>query len=61
MDLLMKRLDVRANEKEAMHGTVKAMDSHMTCEVYGERVYLRNDSKTREDATYINNKISSTR
>jgi hypothetical protein len=33
----------------------------MTCEVYGERVYSRNDSKTHEDATYINNKISSTR
>ena len=33
LDLLMKRLDERAHEKEAMYGTVKTMDSHMTCEV----------------------------
>ena len=33
LDLLMKRLDERANEKE-MQGTIKAMDSHMTCEVW---------------------------
>ena len=36
MDLLIKRLDERAHEKEAMHGIVKAMELHMTCEVYGE-------------------------
>ena len=34
-DLLMKRLKQRAQEKEAMKGTVQAMDSHMTCEVCG--------------------------
>ena len=33
MDLLMKRLDERAHEKEAMKGTTQAIDSHMTCEV----------------------------
>ena len=33
LDLLMKRLDERAHEKEAMYGTVKTMDLHMTCEV----------------------------
>jgi len=35
IDLLMKRLDERAQDKEAMMGTVQAMDSHMTCEVCG--------------------------
>jgi hypothetical protein len=30
IDLLMKRLDDRAIEKEAMKGTVKDMDSHMS-------------------------------
>jgi hypothetical protein len=30
IDLLMKRLDNRAIEKEAMKGTVQAMDSHMS-------------------------------
>jgi len=35
IDLLMKRREQRAQEKEAMKGTVQAMDSHMTCEVCG--------------------------
>ena len=35
IDLLMKRLEERAQDKDAMMGTVQAMDSHMTCEVYG--------------------------
>ena len=34
MDILMKRLDECADEKEVMHGTVKAMDMHMTCEEF---------------------------
>ena len=56
LDLLMKRLDERAAEKEAMYGTIKAMDLHMTCEVYGETGHLGNDCpKTHEDDTYINN------
>ena len=56
MDLLLKRLDERAIDKEAMKGTVKAMDSHMTCEVYGEVRHLGNDCpKIREEASYINN------
>ena len=29
IDLLMKRLEERAQDKEAMMGTVQAMDSHM--------------------------------
>jgi len=56
MDLLIKRLDERAHEKEAMHGIVKAMELHMTCEVYGESGHSRNDCpRIREDDTYINN------
>ena len=35
MDLLLKRLDEHAANKEAMKNTVQAMDSHMTCEVCG--------------------------
>jgi len=56
MDLLLKRLDERAADKEAMKGTVKATDSKMTCEVYGEVKHSRNNCpKTYEDAAYINN------
>ena len=56
MDLLLKRLDERAANKEAMKGTVKAMDSHMTCEVYREVRHSWNDCpKTHEEASYINN------
>ena len=36
IDLLLSRLNERAHEKEAMKATVHAMDSQMTCEVYGE-------------------------
>ena len=36
MDLLLKRLDEHASNKEATKGTVKAMDSQMTCEVCGK-------------------------
>jgi hypothetical protein len=42
MDLL-KRLDDRAAEKRAMYGTIKAMDSHMMCEVYGSVGHSGND------------------
>ena len=35
IDLLMKRLEGRAQSKDAMMGTVQVMDSHMTCEVCG--------------------------
>ena len=56
MDLLLKRLDERAANKEAMKGTVKTMDSQMTCEVYGEvRRSGNNCPKTYEEASYINN------
>ena len=36
MDLLLKILDEHAVDKVAMKGTIKAMDSQMTCEVCGE-------------------------
>ena len=56
MDLLLKRHDERAADKEAMKNTVKAMDLQMTCEVYGEVGHSGNDCpKTREEALYINN------
>ena len=35
IDLLMKRLEEQAQDKDAMIGTIQAMDSHMTCEVCG--------------------------
>ena len=56
MDLLLKRLDERATDKEAMKSTVQAMDSHMTCEVYGEVRHSGNNCpETHEEASYINN------
>ena len=56
IDLLMKRLDKCAGEKEAMQSTVQAMDSHMTCEVYGEVGHSENNClETHEDVAYINN------
>ena len=52
----MKRLEERAQEKDAMMGTVQAIDSHMTCEVCGNVGHSGNDCpKTREEATFINN------
>ena len=55
MDLLMKRLDERAHKKEAMKGTIQAIDSHMTCEVCGNVGHSGNDCpKTHKDAAYIN-------
>ena len=56
MDLLLKRLDERATNKEAMKGTVKAMDSQMTCDVCGEVGHSGNNCpETNEDAAYMNN------
>ena len=39
IDLLMKRLEEHAQDKDAMLGTVQAMDSHMMCEVCGNVVH----------------------
>jgi hypothetical protein len=54
LDLLMKRLD--NNEKDAEQGTVKALDSHMTCEVCGNNGHSGTDRpKTRENVMLMNN------
>jgi hypothetical protein len=56
IDLLMKRMEEQAKEKDAMMGTVRAMDSHMTCEVCGNVGHSGNDCpETHKDATFINN------
>ena len=53
MDLLMKRLEEWANEKqEIMH----IHDSHMTCEEYGNTGQLGNNCpKTHEDVNFVSN------
>ena len=56
IDLLMKRLEDQAQDKETMKGTIQALDSHMTCEVCGNVGHSGNDClKTREEAAFINN------
>ena len=51
IDLLLKRLDERAADKEATKSTVQAMDSHMTCEICGEVGHSGNNCpETHEDA-----------
>jgi hypothetical protein len=43
-------------DKEAMMGTVQAMDSHMTCEVCGNVGHSGNDCpETHEEVAFINN------
>lgn len=55
MDLLLKNLDECVADEEAMYGTVKAIDSHMTCEVCGDVGHSGNDClETRGDTAYIN-------
>jgi hypothetical protein len=59
MDLLLKRLDEHATEKRAMYGTIKAMNSHMMCEVCDGVGHSGNDyPKTRGATTYVNNGFS---
>jgi hypothetical protein len=54
LDLLMRRLD--NNEKDAEQGTVKAMDSHKTCEVDGNTGHSGTDCrKTCENVKLMNN------
>ena len=56
IDLLMKRLEEWAQDKDTMMGTIQAMDSHMTCEVYGNVGHSGNDCpETYEEAAFINN------
>jgi hypothetical protein len=53
MDLLMKKLEDRANEKkEVMH----IRDSHMTCEECGDTVHSGNNCpKIHENVNFVNN------
>jgi len=53
IDLLMKKLEDRANEKqEVMH----IHDSRMTCEVCGNtRNSVNNCPETHEDVNFVNN------
>nr|CAE02471.2 OSJNBa0042D13.24 [Oryza sativa Japonica Group]CAE05169.2 OSJNBa0013A04.6 [Oryza sativa Japonica Group] len=54
LNLLMKRLD---DHDKRPQSTVKALDSHVTCEVYGGTGHSGNDCpETREVAMYMGNK-----
>jgi hypothetical protein len=53
MDLLMKRLDKRAGEKNKV---IHIHDSRMTCEECGETGHLGNNFlELQEDVNYVNN------
>ena len=53
MDLLAKRLD--HYEKVSAQETLKAMESHMTCEVWGDVGHSGNScSETQEDLNFVN-------
>nr|ABA97813.1 hypothetical protein LOC_Os12g20120 [Oryza sativa Japonica Group] len=54
LDLLMNRVD--NNEKESKQGTVNALGSHTTSEVYGNAGHSGTDGpKTRKDVMLMNN------
>nr|CAD40055.3 OSJNBa0085C10.7 [Oryza sativa Japonica Group]CAE03729.2 OSJNBa0021F22.23 [Oryza sativa Japonica Group] len=53
LDLLMKQLD---DHEKRPQGTVKALDSHATCEVCGNTGHFGNDCpESREEAMYMGN------
>ena len=53
MDLFTKR--VEQYEKVSAQETLKAMDSHMTCEVCGDVGHLGNSCpETQEDLNFVN-------
>ena len=53
MDLLMKKLEDRANEKQEV---IHIYDSHMTYEECGNTRYSGNNCpETQEDVNFINN------
>jgi hypothetical protein len=55
MDLLMKIMDALTSEKANMAATTQAMDSRMTCKVYGDTRHLGNYyPTTQEDVMYMN-------
>ena len=54
LDLLMKMLDNQ--DKSQPQGTVKALDSHISCKVCGNMGHSGNDClETREEAMFIGN------
>lgn len=54
LDLLMKRLDDQ--EKNKPQGTIKTLDSHIMCEVYGNTGHSGTDCpETHEEAMFMNN------
>jgi predicted RNase H-like nuclease (RuvC/YqgF family) len=56
IELLMKRLEEWAQDKEVMKGTVQTLESHVTCEVCGNVGHLGNDChETCEEASFNNN------
>ncbi|PUZ46308.1 hypothetical protein GQ55_7G054600 [Panicum hallii var. hallii] len=56
VDLLLRKLDERAEIKKQMYNSVQAIDSHSMCEVCGNGGHLGNDCpETHEGAAFINN------
>jgi hypothetical protein len=55
INLLMKRLEGGSQEKEVMKGTVRAMDSHMMCEVCGNIGHSRNDCPKNHESHWAQN------
>jgi hypothetical protein len=56
MDLLLKRLDEHATKKDVMYGIIKAMDSHMICEICGDVGHSGNNyPEIHGDIAYISN------
>jgi hypothetical protein len=56
MDLLLKRLDERAENKKQIYNSVQAIDSHSVCEVCGNGGHSGNGCpETREEVAYMNN------
>ena len=56
LDLLLKHLSERAEFKKHRENYARAMESHFTCEVYGNDGHSENDCpETHEDCAYLNN------
>ncbi|XP_021317715.1 uncharacterized protein LOC110435931 [Sorghum bicolor] len=55
---LIEKMQLTERNQENPSNSVKAIDSHMTCEVCGEVGHSGNDCpETHEDAAYINNEF----